>query len=75
MADAFTRKMTPEDRKRAIAKAKRNGPHPMPADLEVKLLEEMDQDDLLMFSMSSRVDFEDEDAATDEEGQEQLAGD
>ncbi len=31
-------------------------PHPMPAHLEAELLEEMDEDDLLTFSMSSRTD-------------------
>ena len=51
------------------AAAKRNGPRPMPAHLEAKLLEEMDEDDLLTFSMSSRTDFEEEEAAPDEEGQ------
>ena len=57
------------------AAAKRYGPRPMPAHLVAKLMEEMDEDDLLTFSMSSRVAFEDEEAATDEEGQQPLSRD
>ena len=75
MAHEFTRKLTPAERKRLREQAKKEGPRPVPPELAAKMLEEMDEDDLLMWSMSSRIDFEDEEAATDEEGQEQLAGD
>ena len=75
MAEAFRRKPTPEDIERVKAAAQRDGPRSTPAHLEAKLLGEMDEDDLLMFSMSSRTDCEEEEAATDEEGQYQPAGD
>ena len=56
MAEANNRrKPTSAEIEKLREAARRRGPHSMPAHLVAKLMEEMDEDDLLTFSMSSRT--------------------